>query len=262
MFRPQTGTTLWLYIFGALVASGVLFFLLQLIPSRFRKPLVALITFTAGLFYAAEFFWPVNPEGQNWLSPAIEPVGIMSQVIGAFSLGVGVYSLAMIHLRAIARQRSGWGFSVVLFASLFAILISGFLHEYRSNRYNDSVYRFFFEGGLQSLDATMFSIIAFYIVSAAYRAFRLRSVEASILLISAFIVMLGQVALGQYLTGWIPPDSTAGNLRTENVANWILTRVNSPAILAVDFGLGIGSLAASLRLWLSLERGSYFDKEL
>ena len=262
MFRPQSGTTLWLYILGALLVSAVLFFALQALPGRARKPLVALITFVAGLYYAAEFFWPTGPDGENWLSPAKQPISEMSQVLGAFALGLGVYSLSLVHLRAILRQRSGWGFSVVLFAALFAIAVSGLLNTYRPNRYNEGAFRFFFNGGLQSLDAAMFSIIAFYIVSAAYRAFRIRSVEATILLASALIVMLGQVALGQALTNGIPNQGLAANLRVENISNWILTRVNSPAILAVDFGLGIGALAASLRLWLSLERGSYFDKEL
>jgi hypothetical protein len=46
------------------------------------------------------------------------------------------------------------------------------------------------------------------------------------------------------------------------MANWILKKVNSPAIMAIDFGLGVGGLATALRLWLSLERGSYFEEEL
>lgn len=262
MLGPQEGVRLWLYILGALIASVGIFFALQLIPGRFRKPLVALITFVAGLFYAVEFFWPVNAEGQNWLSPGVEPVAHMTQVLQAFALGLGVYSLSMVHLRAIARQRSGWGFSVVLFGAMLAICILGLLKEERPNRYNENAFNFFFVGGLQSLDATMFSIIAFYIVSAAYRAFRIRSTEATILLVSAFIVMMGQVALGQIFTSALPAEGLAANLRLENIRNWILTQVNSPAILAVDFGLGIGSLATALRLWLSLERGSYFDKEL
>jgi hypothetical protein len=32
--------------------------------------------------------------------------------------------------------------------------------------------------------------------------------------------------------------------------------------MAIDFGLGVGGLATALRLWLSLERGSYFEEEL
>lgn len=262
MFQPQSGATLWLYIAGAVAVSAVLFFVLQALPGRARKPLVTLITFVAGLYYAAEFFWPTGANGENWLSPAKQPLSEISQVLGAFALGLGVYSLSLVHLRAIARQRSGWGFSVVLFAALFAIAVTGLLTTYRPNHYNQNAFHLFFDGGLQSLDAAMFSIIAFYIVSAAYRAFRARSVEATILLASALIVMLGQVALGQALTNGIPDQGFVANFRVENIADWILTRVNSPALLAVTFGLEIGALATALRLWLSLERGSYFEKEL
>ena len=108
----------------------------------------------------------------------------------------------------------------------------------------------------------MFTIVAFYIVSAAYRAFRIRSREATIILASAFIIMLGQVALGQALTSVFPNEGFTANFRVENATNWIFNKVNSPALLAVNFGLSIGGLATSLRLWLSLERGSYFDEEV
>lgn len=262
MFRTQQGPLLWVYIVGALIFAAGVLFAISLVPGRGRKPLIAAITFLAGLFYATEFFWPVNTEGENFLTPFMEPVSHMATVLQAFALGMGIYSLLSLHLRSITRQRTGWGYSVVLIAAIFALAVPAILNEYHPNRYNAGLKAIFYNGGLVSLDAAMFSIIAFYIVSAAYRAFRIRSTEATILLASAMIVMLGQVAMGQVLTNWIPNEGFASNFRLENLKSWILYKVNSPALQAVDFGLGIGFLALSLRLWLSLERGSYFEKEL
>jgi len=47
--------------------------------------------------------------------------------------------------------------------------------------------------------------------------------------------------------------------RTDSISNWLLVYVNSPALRAISFGLGVGELAMALRIWLSLERGVYFE---
>ena len=108
----------------------------------------------------------------------------------------------------------------------------------------------------------MFSLLAFYIVSAAYRAFRIRSGEALVLMIAAVIVMLTPLPLGIAITNWIPEHSFWGNFRIERIGEWLLMTVNSAALRAIAFGLGIGGLAMSLRIWLSLERGTYFGQEV
>ncbi|GAB4459964.1 MAG: hypothetical protein OHK0029_23240 [Armatimonadaceae bacterium] len=266
MFTPKSGTELILYILGALVFSGIVLFLLTLLPVRFRKPLIALVTFLAGLFFALEFFLPVETEGpakgQNLLTPYLKPVAAWTTVLQGFALGIGVYSLVSVHLRNIARRRPGRGFSVVLLAAIIGMVVPAIWKEYNPDPRILGWYEIMYDGAFNSLNATMYSVVAFYIVSAAYRAFRIRSREATLILSSAFLIMLGQVTIGQTLTNWIPNEGLSASFRVENIANWILTRINAPAVLAIEFGVGIGALATSLRIWLSLERGSYFDEEL
>jgi hypothetical protein len=108
----------------------------------------------------------------------------------------------------------------------------------------------------------MFALIGFFIISASYRAFRIRSAEASLLMGAAVIVMLGQVTLGTAITNRLPLTGFLSNFRLENLALYILTEINTPAMRGIYFGIGVGFLATSLRLWLSLERGVYFDAEL
>ena len=260
--------------FGKL-AGGFLFIVavlagLQLAPRRSRRGIIAFFTFLAGLYYVAEFFWPAT-NGNNPLTPYQDSVASISTLIGAFAIGVGVISLLQLHTRAVARQRPGWGNSVVLIVMFLLMLVFGLLNDYAphlrvfgSSVTSTDVFNFLFQGGLTNLGAATFSMIAFYIASAAYRAFRIRSLEATLLMGAALIVMLGSVFFGTVLTNWIPksPDNPWSNFRIENIAQWLLMQVNAPAQRGILFGLTVGLLATSLRLWLSLERSAYFDQEL
>ncbi len=260
--------------FGKLVGGFLFVFVvlaaLQLAPRRSRRGIIAFFTFLAGLYYVAEFFWPAS-HGKNPLTPYQDSVASVSLVVSAFAIGVGVISLLQLHTRAVARQRPGWGNSVVLIAAFLLMLVFGLLNDYAPHLHvfgtgvtSVDVFNFLFQGGLTNLGAATFSMIAFYIASAAYRAFRIRSLEASLLMAAALIVMLGAVFFGTVLTNWIPaaPDNPWSNFRIENVAQWLLMQVNAPAQRGILFGLTVGLLATSLRLWLSLERSAYFDQEL
>jgi len=265
-FVPKQGAELWAYIIGAFVVGLGILYALSLTPKSLRKTLIAGITFLGGLFFALEFFWPVDTAGpmagKNFLTAYIKPVSSVTTILGALALGLGLYSMVSIHGRAVAKRRENWGFSAVLLGAILAMAIPAIWKEYDKSPQIAGFYRIMYDGGFNPLNATMFSIVAFYIVSAAYRAFRIRTVEAGILLMSAVIIMIGQVTLGQLLTAWIPNENFSSNFRVENLSNWILTRVNSPAQLAISLGIGVGTLATALRLWLSLERGAFFDEEL
>lgn len=258
---------------------------LQAAPRRARRGIIAVFTFLGGLYFAAEFFLPAAKSGPNaggnFLTPYQPVVANIAAVVSAFAIGLGVVSLVQLHTKNIARARPGWGYSVALMVSFVSMAVFGLLNEYHKTwtvipalpgvwgRQNaHGMFRFLFEGGLVNLGSATFSIIAFYIASAAYRAFRIRSLEATLLMTAALIVMLGSVGFGTLLTHTIPPTLAGGaenpwaNLRLENIAQWLLMEVNASAQRGILFGLTLGLLATSLRYWLSLERGAYFDKEL
>ena len=265
LFQPATGGAFWGYIAGATVFTLLLIAGLMAIPQSLRKPVLLGVTFIGGLFFALEFFLPVHPlvpgskQQGNFLTPLVEPFGNTTPVIIALAVGLGLVNLFQVHGKRIARRAEGWGNSLAFFIATFAMMSVNILDKSRPNLINKNLNKILFEGTLAALDATMFSIIAFYIVSAAYRAFRVRSVEATMLLVTAIVVMLGQIAIGQLLTAWLPSDGLIANFRVENIRTWINQVPNSAAVRAISFGLGIGNLAMALRIWLGLERGSYFE---
>jgi hypothetical protein len=111
----------------------------------------------------------------------------------------------------------------------------------------------------QPLETGMFSLIAFFILSAAFRAFRIRSIEATILMATALVVLLSFIPLALALTSGIDPNSFAGNFRLDSIGNWLLGTLNTSAIRGIDLGLGLGVLAMALRILLGLERGVAVD---
>lgn len=257
----------WIWLLGIIgdfvIIGGAAFLLLQLVPSRWRKGLIAVLTFAAGLIYSVEFFVPAA-KGQdgNFLTGFVEQLGKATNVVYAFALGLGVYNLLKFHGNSLARKRPGWHNNLAFFIAFGAMLFAGFWSQMSKAAAAENLYDMLFTGIVAALGSTMFSTIGFFIVSAAYRAFRIRSGEATLMLVAAFVVMLGQVPIGAYLTSSIATTGPWSNLRFENLSYWILNQPNMAAWRGMSFGIEIGALAMALRTWLSLERGSFFEKEL
>jgi len=272
-FRPQHGIALLLFVLGSVALAGVVLGLVHQTQARFKRRLTVLLTFLAGGYYVLEFFLPARPGGKhgaegNFLSPFAMPIGDVVQVMGGLALGLGIFNLAHVHGTTIRRHRPGWTNSVAFFAAFLGMAVTGFWHDRAdAPRWVMNAYSFLFRGLWQNMDAAIFSLLAFYIASAAYRAFRIRSGEALVLMITAMVLMLGQVPVGMALTHWIPEHGrfpffgTSYSLfRIENFSRWVLMRVNNPVQRAIDFGIGLGALAMGVRIWLSLERGTYFGQ--
>jgi hypothetical protein len=100
------------------------------------------------------------------------------------------------------------------------------------------------------MGATMFSLLAFFIASAAFRAFKARSLTAVLLLVTAFVVMLGRVPIGELLTRRLPEI-----FHLTNIVEWILKYPNMAAQRGILMGIGLGIIATALKIILGIERG-------
>jgi len=109
-----------------------------------------------------------------------------------------------------------------------------------------------YEYAFKPLTATMFAMLAFYVASAAFRAFRAKNVEAALLLGTAFIILLGRTFAGVLLTSWMP-ESLAG-LRIENMTVTIMTVFNTAGTRAIMIGIALGIASTSLKVLLGVDR--------
>lgn len=204
-----------------------------------RRQLPLLITLVMGLTFAGQYYVP-HPVSEEMLTT----VNKWLQIIGGFALVLGVTSLFHIHAVKIRRREPGWGYSFVLYAGMVATVIVG-LWANGKEAVNGTMTGFgwIYNYAMVPLQGTMFSILAFFIASAAYRSFRARSPEAAVLLFAAIIVMMGRVPLGEYL---IPISGDA--------TQWILNVLNASVRRAILIGISLGAVALSLKIIFGVER--------
>lgn len=287
--EPGSGQLMmWLAI--AFIGSAGLVFLISMVPSQFRRSVVTLFTFLAGAVFVAKFLWPA-PVAANletdvplngvesvgfWLGKAIDPVAKVANALAAFMLGLGIFSLVRVHVNKIRRKQTDWIFSIILLVSFVVMMTIGFL-DWRMREFQDAqgllnlrdnwttinyANDLLFDGLYQQMDSAMFSIIAFFILSAAFRAFRIRSVEATVMMASALILMLNLMGALTFVWGNMVDQAVLStgnpflaNLNITEIANWLRSNMQVPAIRAIEFGVGLGALAMGLRIWLGLEKG-------
>ena len=236
-----------------------------------KRTIPLLITAAGGFVLIVAYFIPV---AQNWGELTAIWFDILASV--AFILGGG--NLLKTHLKRISDRVRGWGYSGIVVVSFLVTLFVGlakigvtpapqFPDFAWSGQYRQmgGPFWFLFQYAFTPLTATMFSLLAFYIASAAFRAFRAKNLEASLLLGTAFIILLGRTFAGIALTSWIDPSVWGGftyftGLRLENLTVYIMSVFNTAGNRAIMIGIALGIVSTSLKMLLGIDR-SYLGKD-
>lgn len=172
------------------------------------------------------------------------------RIISAFAIVLGLGSLMKVHYDKIKRHRENWQYSYILIIGFVISSVIGLFGGVEGELFLPTrIGNFPFDmqtlymNIMVPLGSTMFALLAFFMASASYRAFRARSLESTLLLSAAFILMIGILPLGDTISPHLP-----------SFAQWIMEVPNVAAKRGILFGVALGAVATSLKIILGIEK--------
>jgi len=202
-----------------------------------KREIPVLITLISGIFCLIGFFVP-----HPWIRNGYEDLQNWALILVGLTYVLGVANLLRVNLSGVSQRHTDWPYKLVLVTALVAMMGIGFSEgdQYLAAASKFSwMYRNFYS----PMSATMFALLAFFIASAAFRAFRIRSTEAMLLAIAAFILMIGRVPVGNMISHYIP-----------DAADWLMEVPQNAAKRGILIGAALGVMATGIRLILGIEK--------
>ncbi|MCB9357303.1 MAG: hypothetical protein H6506_00845 [Calditrichaeota bacterium] len=206
-----------------------------------KREIPILITLVFGVFMIVQFFIP---------HPAVNDIANRLQnwaiIVISFSYVLGSANILRINGELVYRRAPGWPYKLVLVIAFFTMATPGLILGIAEGSWtNDRLFTFTYV----PLASTMYASLAFYIASAAFRAFRVRTWQASVLAITALIVMLGRIPVSHFIWQDLP-----------GIVDWIMGVPNAVAQRGILIGAALGAIATGLKVILGIER-SYLGRE-
>lgn len=215
-----------------------------------RREIPLIITAVAGIAFVVQYFIPHTPFNRienlftDWLS-----------IIAACAIWLGALNLLKLSILKVAGFKKDWFFSLVIIAAWMTMAFTGILggpsFQEPGTRF-DWLYTHIYT----PLSATMFAMLAFYVASASYRAFRARNFQATLLLVAAFMVLSGRVLFDELVFGFLPADWKI----LSTLSDFIMQVLNTAGQRAILIGIALGTVSTSLRIILGIER-SYLGSD-
>ncbi|MGB9824806.1 MAG: hypothetical protein ACPLN0_01405 [Candidatus Hydrothermia bacterium] len=197
-----------------------------------KRGIPLFLVFITGVLMTIQYFVP-HPVSGVLYDYSIS----WSRAISSMAYVVAVISFLRFHTRRL-KNKNYAPYSTVALLAFFSMVLIGFI----GGTGKDSLFQTLYSNVMVPLQATTFSLLAFFMASAAYRAFRIRGLEATVLMITAFIVIIGTTTVGNYI-----PHSS-------EIVEWIMAVPNLASKRGILIGVGLGVVATSIKIILGIER--------
>jgi hypothetical protein len=250
----------------------------------FKRQWPIIVAFALGIVMWARYYIP-TAESQTLQDEFVH----WDRIIYGFAGILGLLSLLHHHYNKIKLKRPGFGFSYITICAFIVMALTGLLPIHfpgfaGMQNQSTGLHMWLFNNMFVPMQSTMFSVLAFFIASAAFRAFRARSAEATALLVAACIMMIGRVPLGESLidllhqhlphVGFFGHGFQALNYQDWNaakdagqscfeinkiydfpaIASWLLNVPNAAAQRGILLGVILSQIAISVRIIFGIER--------
>ncbi len=227
-----------------------------------RRTIPILITFFVGSILIIAEFIPHRPFGSLG-----EDFSLYFDIIAVFAFLLGGGNLCRVHFIKVYGKKKDWPFSIVTLVGFFVMLIAGLFKIGNPQGLQGDVsapgalFTNLYDSIFTPLQGTMYALLAFFVASASYRAFRAKNIDATILLSAAFVILLGRTPAPTLIADGIEGSWPgfmhwmAGIFRfVPDLTDWIMNVPNLAGQRAIIIGIALGVISMALRLILGVER--------
>lgn len=158
-------------------------------------------------------------------------------IVTASAIMLGVVLLTLSHLKRISTRGEDWYYSFIYLISLAITAALGIISV------RDFTFRWIYNNMTAPIGVALYSLTAFYITSAAYRVFRARNFDATVLLVTAFIVLMMLIPVGAAI---LPPVVPIGE--------WLRSFPSSAGFRGMIIGTSLGIVGLGVRILVGRQR--------
>lgn len=212
------------------------------------------IVFVFGIMTLATYYIPPKLAQDYYL----ETMNKWINIVAAFAFLLALLSLFYSHYNKIKRKVDGWGYSIFVYIGFLVVVVCAIKSEGQlmtgpALTSLGWIFRFLYN----TLSASMFAVLAYYIVSTAFRSFRIKTLQAFVLFMAALFFIIGKVPLGNVLWNklffWT-------NVSISQVTDWIINVPSVAAKRGIMIGIAVGAIVTSLKIIFGIER-QYMGKD-
>ena len=202
----------------------------------YRRDLPIIIVAAISTLFIVEYFFAVPATITSWVTE----LKFWGTMLSAFAFFLGIIITVRVQLYHVTRRTPEkwymaiWTLSVAVVGTAIGLI-------YGQSHPN---FQWLYTNIIMPLWLAMTSTTGFFISSAAYRAFRAKTTEATILLVAGSLVIMRNAPIFVSIWGGFT-----------GVGNWIMDVVASGAVRGITIGVAIGSIAIGIRTILGYETG-------